>query len=204
MQRRRGRDAPFGFAKGHSGGPGNAQGLAGSGRCGGIDVGEQLQDERPVEPEHRSSRAHCNRVASAHETTADEPDPTVKALPLLDPYVQGYRDRARFLDPARHDFVYDGGGNSTATLIRLGRIIGVWQFVEDPTGAVRYHLFDAVPASVRRSAEVDLAAAGDLYFARPTDVEAMATMKPLSADGGRSASHPLDSRLHRASRRSRG
>jgi len=135
---------------------------------------------------------------------ADEPTTEVFALPLLDPYVQGYRDRARFLDPARHDFVYDGGGNSTATLVQRGRIIGVWQFVEKPAESVRYHVFGAGPASVHRIAEEVLAAAGDLYFGRPVEVVATAAMKPLSADGGRSASHPLDSRPHRASRRQRG
>ncbi|MCP4251193.1 MAG: winged helix DNA-binding domain-containing protein, partial [bacterium] len=64
----------------------------------------------------------------------------VTALPLLDPYVQGYRDRGRFLDPTRHAFVYDGGGNATATLVRRGRIIGVWQLTEEPAESVRYHL----------------------------------------------------------------
>lgn len=134
---------------------------------------------------------------------ADEGDSAVTALPMLDPYVQGYRDRARFLDPARHDFVYDGGGNSTATLIQRGRIIGVWQFVEDPTESIRYHLFGAVPASVLRTAEADLTAAGDVYFGRSVDLEEVTTMNPLSAEGGRSASHPLDCRLYRASRRQR-
>ena len=32
----------------------------------------------------------------------DDPGSDVHALPLLDPYVQGYRDRVRFLDPDRH------------------------------------------------------------------------------------------------------
>jgi hypothetical protein len=132
-----------------------------------------------------------------------EPGSSVRALPLLDPYVQGYRDRGRFLDPERHHFVYDGGGNSTATLVHRGRIIGVWQVTEEPEESVRYYLFGNTPASVRRAAEADLAAAGSLYFDQPVDVVRVATMKPLNADGGRSASHPLDSRLHRASRRQR-
>jgi hypothetical protein len=134
---------------------------------------------------------------------AEAPGSGVAALPLLDPYVQGYRDRSRFLDPARHNFIFDGGGNATATLVLRGRIIGVWQVTEDPTGPVRYHLFAGGPASIRRAAEAELVAAGSLYFERPVDVVEMATMKPLNADGGRSASHPLDSRRHRASRRPR-
>ena len=133
-----------------------------------------------------------------------EPEPVdseVSVLPLLDPYVQGYRDRVRFLDPTRHEFVHDGGGNATATLVQRGRIIGVWQPSDEPTESIRYHLFDRRSSSLRRGAEAELAGVGSLYFDRPVEVIEYATMKPLSADGGRSASHPLDERLHRASRR---
>jgi hypothetical protein len=135
--------------------------------------------------------------------TGGETGSRVNALPLLDPYVQGYRDRVRFLDSRRNDFIYDGGGNATATLVHRGRIIGVWQVTKEPVESVRYYLFTGGSASVRRAAEAELAKAGSLYFDRPVDVVEMATMKPLTANGGRSASHPLDSRLHRASRRQR-
>ena len=133
----------------------------------------------------------------------DDPGSVVRALPLLDPYVQGYRDRVRFLEPRRREYVYDGGGNATATLVSRGRIIGVWQTSDEPKKSIRYHLFDGGPAAIRRAAEDDLAAAGSCYFDGPVDVIEVAEMKPLSADGGRSASHPLDSRRHRASRRGR-
>ena len=137
--------------------------------------------------------------AEVERTTGDG----VAALPLLDPYVQGYRDRIRFLDPERSDFVYDGGGNAAATLVHRGRIIGTWQFTQKPEESVRYHLFDRGPVSTRRSVEPELAAAGSLYFDRSVDIVAAPTMEPLSAGGGRSASHPLDGQLHRASRRRR-
>jgi hypothetical protein len=125
----------------------------------------------------------------------------VHALPLLDPYVQGYRDRSRFLPPGRHDYVYDGGGNAAATLVHRGRIIGVWQPTERPEPSVSYHLFSRSPASVQREAETDLAAVGAMYFDRAVDVVRVAEMVPLSAGGGRSAAHPLDGVVHRASRR---
>lgn len=141
------------------------------------------------------------RISDAH--AADEAGDDIKALPVLDPYVQGYRDRIRFLDPGRHHFVYDGGGNATATLVHRGRIVGVWQTSSEPSDSVRYHLFGARSAATRRRAEAELAAAGALYFEQPVDVVEIATMQPLNTKGGRSASHPLDSRLHRASRRNR-
>ena len=131
------------------------------------------------------------------DTTGTE----VIALPLLDPYVQGYRDRVRFLQPDRHDFVYDGGGNSAATLVSHGRIIGVWQPVDEPTASIRYHVFAGGRSVTRDAAEAELAAAGALYFDRVVDVVEVPAMEPLSAAGGRSAAHPLDGRPHRASRR---
>jgi hypothetical protein len=137
----------------------------------------------------------------AGEDTVDQAGSEVHALPLLDPYVQGYKDRIRFLEPALHDSVYDGGGNATATLVQGGRIIGVWQPSDQPRKSVRYHLFGDSPQSTRRAAESELAAVGSLYFDRAVDVIEIPAMKPLSSDGGRSASHPLDSTLHRASRR---
>lgn len=140
---------------------------------------------------------HADGIESA------DPEFDVKALPMLDPYVQGYKDRGRFLDPARTGFVYDGGGNSAATVVYRGRVIGVWQVTEDPVAAVRYHLFEGQPKSVRRAAEADLAAAGAMYFERGVDVGAVTEMQPLRAGGGRSAMHPLDDRIHRASRRAR-
>jgi hypothetical protein len=141
---------------------------------------------------------------AAGDPVAADPGNAVRALPLLDPYVQGYRDRVRFLDPDRHDFVYDGGGNSAATLIHRGRIIGVWQPSDGPDPSIRYHLFAGQPAAIRRAAEADLAAAGELYFERPVDVVEIAEMLPLRAGGGRSASHPLDATVHRASRGASG
>jgi len=139
------------------------------------------------------------RIGGGH--TGEEFGDTVHALPLLDPYVQGYRERARFLDPALLDYVYDGGGNSTATLVHRGRIIGVWQATDQPTESIRYHLFADQPGSLRRAAETDLVAAGALYFDASVDVIEVSNMQPLSAGGGRSASHPLDEQLHRVARR---
>lgn len=130
------------------------------------------------------------------------PDHDVKALPLLDPYVQGYRNRARLVAPDRHEFVWDRGGNAAATVVRRGRIIGVWQVVTDPEPAVRFYLFDPEPNSVREATVSELAATGALYFDEEVAVAQVDAMEPLGAGGGRSAAHPLDAQLHRASRRS--
>ncbi len=134
------------------------------------------------------------------QDSGELPD-AVCALPILDPYVQGYRNRTRFLADERFAWVYDWGGNAAATLVHRGRVIGVWQFVEKPTPSVLYHLFDPQPAAVRNAAEQDLAATGRFFFDRAVDVIAFPEMPSLRAEGGRSAAHPLDGKPHRASRR---
>ncbi|MDJ0497447.1 MAG: winged helix DNA-binding domain-containing protein [Acidimicrobiia bacterium] len=123
---------------------------------------------------------------------------SVSVLPLLDPYVQGYRDRQRLLPEERHDYVWDGGGNAVPTIVSGGQIIGVWQ---PHAKAVRYHLFD--PArSDQDEIEAGLQEVGRLYFDEAVDVQEVPKMRSLREPGkARSAAHPLDETLHRAGRR---
>ncbi len=138
--------------------------------------------------------------ATRFAPTDDEP--VVRALPILDPYVQGYRDRQRLLDLALLEHVWDWGGNATPTVVRGGRVIGVWQTIDKPRPTALYHLFGDHPASVVDAAEQDVADAGHMYFDREVDVTRIAEMPSLNTPGGRrSAAHPLDGHLHRSSRR---
>jgi hypothetical protein len=50
----------------------------------------------------------------------------VALLPSLDPYIMGYKDRTRFLDPSKHTKVFDRAGNALPTVWHDGRVIGVW------------------------------------------------------------------------------
>ncbi len=52
----------------------------------------------------------------------------VNMLPILDPYLMGYKDRERYLDSTHYNYVFDRGGNATATILVDGKVIGVWDF----------------------------------------------------------------------------
>ena len=122
----------------------------------------------------------------------------VKALPLLDPYVQGYWNRERYLESGLRNYVHDGGGNSSATIVVEGRIVGVWQPMTKPP-AIRYHLFGSYPASLRCDLEQELLGVSSIYFDQPVDLIEVSEMQPLTGPGGsRSAMHPLDGVLHRS------
>ncbi len=126
-------------------------------------------------------------------------EPSVGVLPMLDPYVQGYRDRQRLITEELRDFVWDGGGNATATIVRRGEIIGVWQPLIKPA-AVRYHLFAGARAD-RAEVEARLQEVGQIYFDEAVDIREVEEMRSLRDPGkARSAAHPLDDQLHRSNR----
>ena len=105
----------------------------------------------------------------------------VALLPLLDPYVQGYRDRDRLVEPAHLPFVVDPAGNATSAIVAAGRVAGVWDRVGTE---VRLFLFGAPSAALRK--RVRAAAAG----LAPVVVE-VGRMLPLSAPGTGGAAAPL-------------
>jgi hypothetical protein len=75
----------------------------------------------------------------------------ISLLPVLDPYLQGYRNRERVIDPKRRHFVVDPGGNSTSVILVGGRAAGVWGFVAQPSPELRVYFFDPADARTRRT-----------------------------------------------------
>jgi hypothetical protein len=73
--------------------------------------------------------------------------PYVFFLPVLDPYIMGYRDRHRFLAPQHRTKVFDRAGNAVPTAWANGRVAGAWGQRED--GSVIYGLFEQVSEEER-------------------------------------------------------
>jgi hypothetical protein len=73
----------------------------------------------------------------------------VSLLPVLDPFLQGYRDRERSLDPRHRPFVVDRGGNVTSVILVDGRVAGVWDLVEAPARELRLFFFEPPAAHTR-------------------------------------------------------
>jgi hypothetical protein len=75
-------------------------------------------------------------------------EPYVFLLPALDPYIMGYQDRRRFLDPQHKTVVFDYAGNARPTVWAGGRVVGTWR--EEKRGRPAYDLFEAVSADEER------------------------------------------------------
>jgi hypothetical protein len=68
-------------------------------------------------------------------------NPTICLLPYLDPYLMGYRERGRYLNPQHTTRVFDRSGNATSTILVNGSVVGVWDFDEKAAPSVKLHFF---------------------------------------------------------------
>ncbi|NYD42553.1 winged helix DNA-binding domain-containing protein [Nocardioides panaciterrulae] len=80
------------------------------------------------------------------------PEPWAALLPVLDPTVMGWKDRAFFLGP-HGAAVFDSNGNAGTTAWWAGRVVGCW--VQDPDGVVHVDLLEELPAAGREALAVE-------------------------------------------------
>ena len=105
--------------------------------------------------------------------------PAVNLLPALDPYLMGYKERERYLDYKYYEMVFDRGGNSTSTILVDGRVVGVWDFSEDPKPTVKVFLFHELEKSVLRIVQSRALAIGKFIGDKTVAIEMCDQMVPL-------------------------
>ncbi len=115
----------------------------------------------------------------------------VSLVPLQDPYMMGYKDRARYLDEDHTNLVFDRSGNPTTSILLDGRVVGVWDLLEGPSSVVRYHLFEEQSEMVRRKVEREASLIGRFMADREVEVEERDGMVPLFERTAGSFMHPL-------------
>ncbi len=101
----------------------------------------------------------------------------VNLLPSLDPYMMGFKDRERYLDPSRYDYVFDRSGNSTTTILLDGEVIGVWDF---EASLLKVFLFDAAEADVMKEIDAKARAVGTFISGKEVKVKEYSSMIPLT------------------------
>ncbi len=122
---------------------------------------------------------------------AGSPAGQVCLLPVLDPYLQGYRDRRRCIDPRHHRFVVDRGGNATSVILIGGQAAGVWDFVAKPSPELRLLFFAPPDAQTRRAVHADAAELAQSLAGGPARVVERDHMTPLTRGTAGSFLSPL-------------
>lgn len=85
----------------------------------------------------------------------EDPGEWVALLPVLDPTLMGWRERAWYLDPAHVPHLFDTNGNGGTTAWWNGRVVGAW--VQDDDAVVRVLLGEDLPVHARRALQVEAA-----------------------------------------------
>jgi uncharacterized protein YcaQ len=101
----------------------------------------------------------------------------IDLLPSLDPYIMGFKDRERYIDSARYDYVFDRSGNAAATILLDGEVIGVWDF-EAPV--LKVFFFDAVEADVLKEIRAKARDVGTFISDKEVKVKECSSMIPLT------------------------
>ncbi|MCA9506979.1 MAG: winged helix DNA-binding domain-containing protein [Myxococcales bacterium] len=65
----------------------------------------------------------------------------IQLLPPWDPYTLGWRCRKRIADKEVLPFIYDANGNATSVIVDCGKVIGLWQFRDNDSSMLEYHIF---------------------------------------------------------------
>jgi len=104
-------------------------------------------------------------------------NPVVTLLPTLDPYLMGYKDRERYLDPKHYDFIFDRSGNATSTILLDGRVVGIWDFHEP---FVKIFLFNDVQKALLKEIHVKARRIGMFISGKAVYVKECDSMIPLT------------------------
>ena len=107
--------------------------------------------------------------------------PTVNFLPLLDPYLMGYKERERYLNPKHREKVFDRGGNATSTVLLNGRVVGIWDCVEDPEPVVKIFMLEEPNRTTVADIHAEAQKMGRFITGGEAEVRDCESMIPLTA-----------------------
>jgi winged helix DNA-binding protein len=131
------------------------------------------------------------RDLAAAQQRSDSRAEEISLLPVLDPYLQSYRDRERCVDPPHLPFVVDRGGNSTSVILIGGHVAGVWDIVAKPASELRLFFFGSQQAPARARVIAAASETAEFLTGAPTPVVETEHMTPLTQGTAGSFLSPL-------------
>jgi hypothetical protein len=152
------------------------------------DIGEDIEE---IDVPDIKGRLYM--FTSDRETLDDQTinKPVVNLLPVLDPYLMGYKQRERYLADEYYGYVFDRSGNGTSTILIDGRVAGVWDIEEDGESTVKLFLLEDVPKKIRDSIQAEARAVGRFFVAGDVGVRWCDSMLPLTKRTAGSMMSPL-------------
>jgi len=101
-------------------------------------------------------------------------------LPMLDPYIMGYKNRERYIDIEHYYYAFDRSGNATTTIILDGKIIGIWDVVDKPEPTIKTFLFKDINDKVKQLLQIKANTLGKFIIDKDVIVKECKNMEPLT------------------------
>lgn len=117
--------------------------------------------------------------------------PIVNLLPPLDPYLMGYKERARYLDERHRDKIFDRSGNATSTILVDGRAVGVWDFEDAERPGLKLFLLEKIARAALDGVYAQAQRLGLFLAGREVQVSECDAMLPLAEQSAGSFMSPL-------------
>jgi hypothetical protein len=114
------------------------------------------------------------------ESTDIPEKPLVHLMPLLDPYLMGYKERKRYLTQEHYTRVFDRSGNVTSTILVDGQISGIWDIEEGGVPTVKIFLFEKVNPEVKKKISAQAKKTGRFISGKDVRVKRCRFMVPLT------------------------
>lgn len=115
----------------------------------------------------------------------------INLLPLLDPYLMSYKDRRRYVSSKDYNYIYDRSGNATTVILLDGRVIGIWDYQEQPLAKIMIHLFYKVSENVFEEIEKLGSSIGKFITGQSVNIKYEDEMIPLTKRKAGRFMHPL-------------
>ncbi|MFC2157578.1 winged helix DNA-binding domain-containing protein [Acidobacteriota bacterium] len=117
---------------------------------------------------------------SSLETVSIPKKDVICFLPLLDPYMMGYKERFRLIDARLFPYIYDRTGNATYTVLINGRVSGTWDFGRGKSQEVKVHLFETPDAGLKDRMTSEAHKIGRFLFEKDVPVRFCSFMAALT------------------------
>ncbi len=114
------------------------------------------------------------------ESTKPFKKQNVSLLPVLDPYIMGYKERKRYLDHDYYDNIFDFNGNATSTIVLDGKVVGVWDFNVERKPLVKIFLFEKVERNAVREIHLKAREIGKFIADKDVEIKECGSMIPLT------------------------
>lgn len=102
----------------------------------------------------------------------------ISLLPILDPYIMGYKFRDRYIEEGK-DYIFDRSGNATNTIILNGVVVGIWDWELDPP-LIKYFLFGELSKNQLELLTIELKEMGNFLMPKPFEIKKHDSMGPLT------------------------